>query len=160
MFLWPSTTPGRVSTSTSCSASRWTCAKFRICSWAKRMSSRSCPVSRARQASISPALSRKSSRSQLSNLIDMSRTAASPRRAMSFNASSTTRRTFSSAARRLGIADAGLQVSRHRDFRSLLRSLSGQTGATLIFRSSTLLNGSPLSRAASEKASCAGIVVC
>ena len=98
MFLWPSTTPGRVSTSTSRRAARCTCAKFRICACANRMSSRSCPVSSARQASISPSLSRKSSRSQRSNLMDISRTAASPLAAMSFKASSTTRRTLSSAA--------------------------------------------------------------
>ena len=42
MFLWPSTTPGRVSTSTSRRASRWICAKLRICACANLMSSITC----------------------------------------------------------------------------------------------------------------------
>jgi hypothetical protein len=58
MFLWPSTTPGSVSTSTSRSASRWCWAKFRTCSWAKRMSSSAWPLSWPRQSRTSASVRR------------------------------------------------------------------------------------------------------
>ena len=96
--LWPRMTPGRVSTSTSCSAARWISAKLRTCACAKRMSASACSPSSARQRSISAGLSRKSSRSQPSKRTDISRTASSPRRSMSASAASTVARTLASAA--------------------------------------------------------------
>ena len=110
MFLCPSTTPGSVSTSTSRSAALWTSAKLRICAWAKRMSSRSRALTSSRQSRISASLRRKSSRSQLSNLIDIARTATSPRLAMSSSAASTTSRTLASSA---ALSSTEIAVFRH-----------------------------------------------
>ena len=64
------------------------------------MSSRSWVDSSPRQAAISAALRRKSSRSQWSKRADISRTAASPRRSMSASAASTVCRTRASCSRR------------------------------------------------------------
>src|ERR1043166_107777 len=98
MCRWPSTTPGKVSTSRSRNVSFCFCAKLRTCAWAKRMSSRSrlgtSPIAR----SISCSERRKFAGAQLSNFCDNSRTAASPCASTSERIASTVSRTLASAA--------------------------------------------------------------
>jgi len=93
VFLWPSTTPGSVSTSTSRSAARCASAKRRICVCANSMSALTPAGSSRMQASISAALSRNEAGLQRSNCCEYSRTAASPRAATSAMMPSTVRRT-------------------------------------------------------------------
>src|ERR1700674_3703845 len=83
MFLWPRTTPGIVSTSTSCSAARCFNAKLRICSCANRMSSTTCCGNARMHSAISLSKRRKDAGDHLSNFSEYSRTAASPRAAIS-----------------------------------------------------------------------------
>jgi hypothetical protein len=67
MWRWPSTTPGRVWTSTSVIDARWICAKRRICVCAKRMSSSVRAGRLAMQASICTGVRRKLSGDHWSN---------------------------------------------------------------------------------------------
>src|SRR6266704_2033749 len=93
MFLWPSTTPGSVCTSTSCRAARCVSAKLQIWVCANLMSSIT-PCGRARtQSAISLSESLKEGGDHLSNFSEYSRTAASPRTAMSERIASTVVRT-------------------------------------------------------------------
>src|SRR5260370_21871264 len=93
MFLWPSTTPGSVCTSTSCRAARCVSAKLRIWVCANLMSSIT-PCGRARtQSAISLSESLKDGGDHLSNFSEYSRTAASPRAAISERMPSTVDRT-------------------------------------------------------------------
>ena len=92
MFLWPSFTPGSVSTSMSRSAARWCSAKPRICAWANLMSSRVAGWTLARIFSISEDESFFGT--HLSNFSEYSRTAASPRLRTSARMPSTVWRTF------------------------------------------------------------------
>src|SRR5579864_5801066 len=98
MCLWPSTTPGSVSTSRSRSVSFCFCAKLRTWAWANLMSSRSrffiAPMAR----SISCGVSLNDSGAQLSNFCDSSRTAMSLRASISARMCSTVSRTLASAA--------------------------------------------------------------
>src|SRR5580658_2910938 len=98
MCLWPSTTPGSVSTSRSRSVSFCFCAKLRTCAWANLMSSRSrffiAPMAR----SISAGASLNEAGAQLSNFCDSSRTATSLRASISARICSTVSRTLASAA--------------------------------------------------------------
>jgi hypothetical protein len=98
MCLWPSTTPGSVSTSRSRSVSFCFCAKLRTWAWANLMSSRSrffiVPMAR----SISCGVSLNEAGAQLSNFCDSSRTATSLRASMSARMCSTVSRTLASAA--------------------------------------------------------------
>src|SRR5580658_10885290 len=98
MCLWPSTTPGSVSTSRSRSVSFCFCAKLRTCAWANLMSSRSrffiAPMAR----SISCGVSLNEAGAQLSNFCDRSRTATSLRASISARICSTVSRTLASAA--------------------------------------------------------------
>src|SRR5438128_534815 len=98
MCLWPSTTPGRVSTSTSRNEARWISAKLRICAWANSMSSIVCGATLATSAAISSSESRKLGGDHLSNRSLSSRTAASPRLATSVMMASTVLRTLASAS--------------------------------------------------------------
>src|SRR5882762_4580929 len=93
MFLWPSTTPGSVCTSTSCNAARCVSAKLRIWVCANLMSSIT-PDGKARtHSAISLSESLKDGGDHLSNFSEYSRTAASPRAAMSARIASTVLRT-------------------------------------------------------------------
>src|SRR5262252_2184632 len=98
MCLWPSTTPGSVSTSRSCIVSRCFWAKLRTCACANLMSSRSrfgtCAIAR----SISCGVRRKSFGDHLSNFSDSSRMAASFRSSTCARMLSTVSRTLASAA--------------------------------------------------------------
>src|ERR1700675_2751568 len=98
MCLWPSTTPGSVSTSRSRNVSFCFCAKLRTWAWANLMSSRSrffiAPMAR----SISATVSLNEAGAQLSNFCDSSRTATSLRASMSARMCSTVSRTLASAA--------------------------------------------------------------
>jgi hypothetical protein len=98
MWRWPSTTPGRVSTSTSCSEARWISAKWRIWAWANLMSSIVCGATLATSAAISSPERRKLGGDHLSKRSDNSRTAASPRLATSAMIVSTVLRTLASAS--------------------------------------------------------------
>ena len=93
MFLCPSTTPGIVSTSTSCSAARCFNAKLRICSCANRISSTTCCGNSRMHAAISLSERRKDAGDHLSNFSEYSRTAISPRAAISARIASTVLRT-------------------------------------------------------------------
>ena len=79
-------------------------------SCANSMSSRLRCDSCDRQSVISASVSRKSSRSQSSNLIDSSRTAASPRFSMSARIPSTVARTFESSSAALRGVAAALEI--------------------------------------------------
>src|SRR6202521_3467858 len=93
MFLWPSTTPGSVCTSTSCRAARCVSAKLRICVCANLMSSIT-PCGKARtHSAISLSESLNAGGDHLSNFSEYSRTAASPRAAMAERIASTVLRT-------------------------------------------------------------------
>src|SRR6267154_1858977 len=93
MFLWPSTTPGSVCTSTSRSAARCVSAKLRICVCANLMSSIT-PCGKARtHSAISLSESLNAGGDHLSNLSEYSRTAASPRAAIAERIASTVLRT-------------------------------------------------------------------
>ena len=98
MCLCPSTIPGSVSTSRSCSVSLCFCAKLRTCACANLMSSRSrlgtCPIAR----STSDGASLNEVGDQLSNFSDNSRTAASLCASTSARICSTISRTLASAA--------------------------------------------------------------
>ena len=113
MFLWPSRTPGSVSTSTSRSAARCTSAKRRICAWANLMSSITCAGRLSISAWISAGDRRKSFGSHLSNFADSSRTAASPRRMMSSRIASTVWRTLPVGREFLLLGRAALQRADH-----------------------------------------------
>src|SRR6266481_1903668 len=93
MFLWPSTTPGSVCTSTSWSAARCVSAKLRIWVCANLMSSIT-PGGKVRtHSAISLSESLKDGGDHLSNFSEYSRTAASPRAAISERIASTVLRT-------------------------------------------------------------------
>ena len=77
MCLWPSTTPGSVSTSRSRIVSFCFCAKLRTCACANLMSSRSRLATCEIAFSISAAVSLNDGGDQLSNFCDSSRTAVS-----------------------------------------------------------------------------------
>src|SRR5262245_23418884 len=92
MFLWPSFTPGSVSTSMSRSAARWCSAKLRICAWANLMSAMVLGWTFARIFSMSDCESFFGT--HLSNFSEYSRTAAPPRFLTSARMPSTVCRTF------------------------------------------------------------------
>src|SRR5688572_17049879 len=94
MFLWPSFTPGRVSTSMSRIAARWCSAKLRICAWANLISEIVPGDTRARMDSSSALPSFFGT--HLSNCCEYSRTAASPRALTPARMPSTVWRTFAS----------------------------------------------------------------
>src|SRR5580658_6035958 len=98
MCLWPSTTPGSVSTSRSRSVSFCFCAKLRTCAWANLMSSRSRFLTWEMARSISAGVSLKDGGDHLSNCSENSRTATSLRASMSARMRSTVSRTLASAA--------------------------------------------------------------
>src|SRR5580704_13456135 len=98
MCLWPSTTPGSVSTSRSRNVSFCFCAKLRTCAWANLMSSRSRFFIVPMACSISCGASLNDAGAQLSNFCDSSRTARSLRASMSARMCSTVSRTLASAA--------------------------------------------------------------
>src|SRR6266853_577964 len=93
MFLWPSTTPGSVCTSTSCRAARCVRAKLRIWVCANLMSSITPCGKACTQLAISLSESLKEVGDHLSNFSEYLRTAASPRAAMSERIASTVVRT-------------------------------------------------------------------
>src|ERR1700737_2859411 len=90
MFLWPSTTPGRVSTSTSFIEAR--------CAWANLMSSMFRRASCDTQSSISRSDRRNAGGFHLSNFSDISRRAVSPRDSMSSRMPVTVSRIFFASA--------------------------------------------------------------
>src|SRR6266851_8199428 len=98
MCRWPSTIPGRVSTSTSRNDARWISAKLRICACANLISSIVCGATLATSASTSLCDRRKLGGDHLSKRSLSSRTAASPRLATSAMIVSTLLRTLASAS--------------------------------------------------------------